>query len=168
MRQKLGIALATLNQPSLLILDEPFNGLDPHSLKVVRQHLKELAANGTSILISSHIISEIELLCDDIIVMNKGELVGKFKVNELSLNESYVLVSIVVDDPQQAASVISTHFNLICCIEKGVIQIRTHKTDIPNILRQLLNEGINVYETIHKRTSVEERFMEITRGEIIA
>ncbi|EGA91402.1 ABC transporter ATP-binding protein [Planococcus donghaensis MPA1U2] len=168
MKQKLGIALATLNQPSLLILDEPFNGLDPHSLRVVRRYLKGLASKGTSILISSHIISEIELICDDIMVMNKGKLVGDFKVNELSFTASYVLVSIVVDDLSWAASVISSQFNLVCCIEKESVQIKTNETSIPNILKELLNEGINVYEAIQKRSSVEEKFMEITGGGVIA
>lgn len=82
MRQRLGIALAMLNQPELIILDEPLNGLDPEAAFVLRQAIQSLANSGTTFLISSHIISELEKLSDKILVLKAGHLAQEFDLNE--------------------------------------------------------------------------------------
>lgn len=83
MKQRLGIALSILHEPSILILDEPTNGLDPKGIRELRSYLKDLARNaGVAILVSSHLLSEIELMCDRAIVIKAGQVINELAVSE--------------------------------------------------------------------------------------
>ncbi|WP_125702292.1 ABC transporter ATP-binding protein [Lacticaseibacillus daqingensis] len=84
MKQKLGIAQALVNQPKLVILDEPMNGLDPQAVKDLRDIIRNMAANGTSFLISSHILSELEKVADDVLILNHGHIVREAPMADLA------------------------------------------------------------------------------------
>lgn len=88
MRQKLAVASAFLNNPELMILDEPFNGLDPNAMDNLSKILKNHALNGGSVLVSSHLLGEVEDLCDDIIIIHQGKIVRQGDVKELTVDKS--------------------------------------------------------------------------------
>lgn len=92
MRQRLGIAQALLGSPKLLILDEPTNGLDPKGIKELRAFIKKLANEGLAVLVSSHLLSEIQILCDRVAIINKGEVLTVGKVDELIGDHSNITV----------------------------------------------------------------------------
>lgn len=92
MRQRLGIAQALLGNPKLLILDEPTNGLDPKGIKELRAFIKKLADEGLAVLVSSHLLSEIQLLCDRVAIINNGEVLTVGKVDELIGDHSNIMV----------------------------------------------------------------------------
>ncbi|MFS0621713.1 ABC transporter ATP-binding protein [Priestia megaterium] len=94
MKQKLGIAMALIDEPKFLILDEPFNGLDPDSVIEVRTLLKDLSKKGIGILISSHILSELDKIVDQAIFIRKGEIVEKVSLNTFEDNSKSIMVNI--------------------------------------------------------------------------
>jgi ABC-2 type transport system ATP-binding protein len=92
MKQRLGIAAALLPNPDLLILDEPTNGLDPEGIQEVRDLLKKLASEGTTVFVSSHLLSEIEIISQHIVMLRKGEVVFAGAMDELLLNQKPMLI----------------------------------------------------------------------------
>jgi ABC-2 type transport system ATP-binding protein len=103
MRQRLAIAQAMLGLPDLLVLDEPTNGLDPPQIREMRAVLQRYAATGRTVVVSSHLLSEVEQTCDHVVVMHKGRLVAQGEVAELVGTATSLVVD--VDDPQRAAEV---------------------------------------------------------------
>ncbi|MBY6277731.1 ABC transporter ATP-binding protein, partial [Symbiobacterium thermophilum] len=105
MRQRLGLAQALLHRPSLLILDEPTNGLDPAGIREIRDYLRKLAKEeGLGIIVSSHLLAEMEMMCDRFAIIQHGRLVGIESVQELSKQAEKVLLT--VEPMQQALAVI--------------------------------------------------------------
>src|SRR5690606_556951 len=103
MRQRLGVAQALLHSPSILILDEPTNGLDPAGIREVRDYVRKLAREeGLSVIVSSHLLSEMEMMCDRIAIIQNGELVGVQKVNDFVNEESRIRVQFKVGDNEKA------------------------------------------------------------------
>jgi ABC-2 type transport system ATP-binding protein len=104
MRQRLGLAQALMNQPELLVLDEPTNGLDPAETRRIRVALGEISARGTTVLLSSHLLAEVEQVCTDVLVIDRGTLVASGTVAEIvgSTHE----VELEVDDPARATTVL--------------------------------------------------------------
>lgn len=100
MRQRLGLAFALLGDPRVLVLDEPVNGLDPEGIKWIRNLLRGLAAEGRTILISSHLLSEVQQTVDDVVIISKGELVHTGTLADLDAGDE---LSVVVDSPDRPA-----------------------------------------------------------------
>ena len=107
MRQRLGLAAALMRTPDLLILDEPTNGMDPAGIRDFRKLLRGLAATGTTVLLSSHLLSEVEHLCDEVAVLNEGRLVEQRRPDELSTARVRVRVTVAVDDRASAQRLLS-------------------------------------------------------------
>ena len=103
MRQRLGLAAALLGSPSLLILDEPTNGLDPAGIREFRDQLKGLAADGTTVFLSSHLLAEVEQVCDRVAVVARGRLVEEGPPGQLGMTRRQVRIHVVEDDAQAAA-----------------------------------------------------------------
>jgi ABC-2 type transport system ATP-binding protein len=93
MKQRLGIAAALLPNPKLLMLDEPTNGLDPEGIQEVRALLRQLADNGTTVFVSSHLLSELEIISDYLVMLRKGEVVFSGKIEELLLAQQHVIIA---------------------------------------------------------------------------
>lgn len=102
MRQRLGLAVALMRTPALLILDEPMNGMDPAGIREFRVLLRSLTADGITIFLSSHLLSEVELVCDGVAVMSGGRLVEQGRVDELTTARA--VVRVVLDESDQAAA----------------------------------------------------------------
>lgn len=167
MRQRLGIAQAILNEPKLLILDEPMNGLDPSGIKELRLLLQELAkGRGISILISSHLISEVELLCDRVLVMKSGKIEHQLAVDKNAAIEKYdtVKVQAKVDDSVAAAIVLTDELSfdvLEINNQDNSIIISMKYAEIPKLLTDLLQRGVKIYEISKLSESLESKFFNV-------
>lgn len=160
MKQRIGLAAALLHQPDLIILDEPTNGLDPKGMREMRQLLRDLAAAGATIFLSSHLLNEVEQICDRVAVLNRGEIVAQGAVQEL-LSDQQVIVKIRVASPAQAAEALQTL--------EGVSGVKTngHYLEISGaggeaIVRHLARHEIYPSEVINQRLDLEGLFLEMT------
>jgi ABC-2 type transport system ATP-binding protein len=168
MRQRLGLAQALLHKPSLLILDEPTNGLDPAGIREIRDYLRKLAKQeGLAIIVSSHLLSEMEMMCDRFAIIQHGRLVSIESVRELSKLSYKVLLN--VEPVEQAVRVIKR----IC--SEAAFQVTDQGTEvaikydeIPILNAALVSEGVKVYGIQTVTKSLEERFLEMTGGNEIA
>lgn len=163
MRQRLGLAVALVHQPSLLVLDEPTNGLDPAGIRELRGHLRRLAQEeGVGIMISSHLMSEMEMMCDRVAILQKGKLVGIHKISDMT-EEAQTQVRFEVDRPDLAVQILQSLMSgEEITTDQQHIQVRINKARIPEINQKLMNAGINVYGVHTVKKTLEDKFIEIT------
>ena len=170
MKQRLGIANAILHDPELLILDEPTNGLDPIGIAEVRDFLKKLSTEqGKTILISSHILSEIALLADDIGIIDRGILLEESSMSELQKkNGKYILLQ--VSDIPKASRLLEQQFNTKdYSIKDGqTIQIYDTSLNMGEINKALVMQDVTVFSSGLRNDTLEDYFKKITGGEGIA
>lgn len=170
MKQRLGIANAILNDPELLILDEPTNGLDPIGIAEMRNFIKELSVErGKTILISSHILSEIALLADDIGIIDHGLLLEENSMKELKKkNRKYILLQ--VSDVSKAALILEHQFHLVDYSVHDDQTLRIYDTclDMAEINKALIVQDIAVISSQVCNDTLEDYFKKITGGEGIA
>jgi ABC-2 type transport system ATP-binding protein len=163
MRQRLAIAQAMLGKPDLLVLDEPTNGLDPPQIHAMREVLREYAARGATVLVSSHLLAEVEQTCSHVVVMQRGAVVAAGTVAEIVASTG--TVSFTVDDPAQAAVVLR---DLAGVDVLGVDQrvVHAHLDGLPRAVAVsvLVGAGIGV-EGVAARHQLEEAFLELVREE---
>jgi ABC-2 type transport system ATP-binding protein len=163
MKQRLGIANALLKPRDLLILDEPTNGLDPQGTREVRNLIRNLAEDGITIFVSSHLLSEIEQLCTDVAVMSAGKIVAQGNLEELRNSEPAHLL--LRAEPVSAATAVLGNFGLsdITDLNSGLLRINAPEgLSVPEINRELVANGVSVYEIRLERQSLEERFVALT------
>ncbi len=159
MRQRLGLAQCLLHDPKVLILDEPTNGLDPAGIREMRDYLQKLTREkGMAVIVSSHLLSEMEMMCDRIGIIQKGELVGVQTVNELINEESQTYIVEVSD--VSAAQKVLTEYSVN--VNKGDICVQSSREDIPDIIEKLVHNGIKIYGIKVNSKTLEDRFLEIT------
>ncbi len=170
MKQRLGIANAILHDPELLILDEPTNGLDPIGIAEVRNFLKELSQDrGKTILISSHILSEIQLLADDIGIIDHGVLLEESSMEELQKkNSRYILLQ--VSDVSKAVILLEQQFAVEAYSVEDDHSLRLYDTslDMAAINKALVLQGVAVISASLRNDTLEDYFKKITGGEGIA
>ncbi|MBB3127752.1 ABC-2 type transport system ATP-binding protein [Paenibacillus rhizosphaerae] len=180
MRQRLGIAQALLGRPKLLILDEPTNGLDPKGIKELRQFIRQLADEGLAVFVSSHLLSEIQLLCDRVAIISKGRVLAVGPVEELvSENAQYVIWDLSpvgegrsILSRQAGVEVISDAEEvlddaIIAGMGQEAIVTRMDEEHVASIIRQLVSAGIEV-KGVHKiNPTLEQLFLKMTEGESI-
>ena len=166
MRQRLGLAVVLVHKPSLLVLDEPTNGLDPAGIRELRGHLKHLAhKEGVGIMISSHLMSEMEMMCDRVAILQKGKLVGVLQISDMADDER-TQARFEVDRPDLAVQILQTIMaGDEITADQRHIQISIAKAHIPGISRKLMEAGINVYGVNTVKKTLEDKFMEVTGGE---
>jgi len=163
MRQRLGIAQALVPRPELLILDEPASGLDPEGLAEVRELMRRLAEQGVTIFLSSHLLSEVEQLCTEVAVINRGRIVAQGPVGGL-LEGTGRKTRVRADDPERARAVLSelpsTRAELA---EDGLVEVEAASMDAADINEALVTAGLRVYELSPARRSLESLYIEIMR-----
>lgn len=163
MKQRLGIAQALLHDPKLLLLDEPTNGLDPNGVLEMRAFLKKLAhSQGISILISSHILAEMQIICDTIGIMNNGKIIELKTVDQMTQgNEAEQKIEIAVNFPNYAGKLLTNKYNLEHLdIVKNVITVPLSKDKIPAIIQLLVVNGIDIYSIGAVSKTLEQVFLE--------
>ena len=170
MKQRLAIALAIMHDPELLILDEPINGLDPIGIAEVRSFIRDLCTErGKTILISSHILSEIAFLADDIGIIDHGALLEEESLAELEAKSSRH-IRFTVSSTTQAARILERNFHETQFIIQDDYKMRLHNLDISvgEIVTAFVENGLTVSEAYVCEESLEDYFKRVTGGEGIA
>lgn len=166
MRQRLGVAQAILHKPSILILDEPTNGLDPQGIREFRDYLRLLASQGTSVLVSSHLLSEMQLMCDRFAIIEQGKLIHISTMNETEekLDSSSRVIEIEVDNSGAAARLIQEKLpsQSVTSVKDQRLTLTVKREMIPEINKMLVSNNIQVYEIMNVKVTLEDRFLEIT------
>lgn len=168
MRQRLGIAAALLKNPRLLILDEPSNGLDPAGMKEMRELVRQLAADGHTVFLSSHLLGEVQQVCDHVSILSRGRLVAQGPVAEVLAAHSTGGVVVRVPDPNAAYAVLREAGYDVYGLPDGRLQVGTTglRLQDPAIVSRLLGErGMWVAELTPIAADLESAFLEITRGQ---
>lgn len=166
MRQRLGIALCLLHDPKVLILDEPTNGLDPAGIKEIRHYLRKLAhENNLAILVSSHLLSEMEMMCDRIAIIQNGKLVNIQRVKEEEEVKTRPYF-IQVDKITSALNILQDAGYEANPHEHG-IEVYLEKKQVPEIIQQFVQQNILIYEVKVISKSLEDRFLEITNDKAV-
>ena len=164
MRQRLGLGLALVSDPDLLILDEPANGLDPAGIVEIRDLLRQLAAGGKAILVSSHVLREVEETCDRVVIINHGRLVRQGTVRELVTGSG--MYAVRVADPQTALAAISAlEWGRRAHIRDGLVVTPSptgHGRDLSDFL---FRAGQAPEMIVEDRHELEEIFLELTQKE---
>ncbi len=157
MRQRLGVAQALLGTPDLLVLDEPTNGLDPQQMRETRNVIRQVAADGTTVLVSSHLLSEVEQICDHVAVMNKGRLIAMGPVSELVGAAATVYME--VDDVQRAHVVLGDLGGVRDVSPEGRgLCVELDGAERKHVVAALVHAGVGV-ETITTRHQLEDAFI---------
>lgn len=164
MKQRLGIALAILNSPDFVILDEPINGLDPIGISELRDTFKKLSDNGITLLISSHILSELCLLANEFGFLENGKLIKELSKEELDLECSKCLV-IKTDDSKKVSVLLEKELNTnnYKVINNEEIRVYDYTDDSDKVSDVLVNNKIKIKGFYESGISLEEYFKEIIK-----
>lgn len=164
MRQRLGLAQALLHRPKFLILDEPTNGLDPAGIREFRTYLRKIAAeDGVSVFVSSHLLSEIELMCDRIAVIQNGKLINIREMNEKEEAHYYIEAQ-----PADRAQEILVAQGLVLEASGTGFVTKVEQEKIPTIIQAMVAENLQVFAVQPFRKTLEDQFLEMTGGGQIA
>ena len=158
MRQRLGVARALLAEPELLILDEPMNGLDPAGMEEFRFMIRAFVEEGRTVVLSSHLLDEVEKTCDAIAIVDQGKVVVQGAIGDLTGEATTVLVG--TSDDAQAQSLLGEYD-----VERVPEGLRVQSEDEATaaaVNRKLVEAGIDVHRLEPERVSLEQRFLEIT------
>jgi ABC-2 type transport system ATP-binding protein len=164
MRQRLAIAQAMLGRPELLVLDEPTNGLDPPQIHAMRKMLREYAARGATVLISSHLLTEVEQTCSHVVVMQRGRLMAAGTVADIAGTGT---VSFTVNDPGQAAAVLRDLIGVdVMGISRSVVHAHLNGFPRASAVSALVGAGVGV-EGVAARHQLEEAFLQLLGEEAV-
>lgn len=162
MKQRLAIASALLNDPEILILDEPTNGLDPQGIHQIRDIIRLIASQGTTILLASHLLDEVEKVCSHVLVLRHGEILYSGTVNGMSNQNSFL--ELEADDNSKLIELLKSHPEVDTVAEiEGKVIVHLKNQFEPSILnRYLAEKGIYLNHLVNKKLSLEEQFLELT------
>jgi ABC-2 type transport system ATP-binding protein len=163
MKQRLGIAYAMIGDPEVLILDEPANGLDPEGIRWMREFLRAFAGQGRTVLVSSHLLSEMEQLADDVIIIAAGKLITEGRMSEI-LGNGAKTSTVRVRTPQ--ADALTEELRKAGATvqpgEDGALQITG--VDAPAVGRAALAAQVELHELVAEKPDLEQVFLELTHG----
>ncbi|MEK3785711.1 ABC transporter ATP-binding protein [Paenibacillus sp. FSL K6-1230] len=160
MRQRLGVAQALLHRPKLLILDEPTNGLDPQGIRELRDYLQHLSREeGTTIFVSSHLLSEMELMCDTVAIIQNGRLVDVRKLKSDGALLAAAEVAFEVSDPAHALTLVTNGR-----IQGQTLVVPLDREQTAELNQRLIEAGIKVYSIRPLSQTLEDQFLELTGG----
>jgi ABC-2 type transport system ATP-binding protein len=161
MKQRLGIAAALLSNPDLIILDEPTNGLDPAGIQEMRQLIRSLASQqGKTVFLSSHLLSEVEQMCDRVAIIHQGKLIREGVVANLLVEKTKLRIQASPLD--KAVEALQGQWDVSA--SEGWLTVNAPAGDSPDIVRRLVEHDIRVSQAIVERQSLEEYFMAVTQA----
>lgn len=160
MKQRLGLGAALLHRPSLIILDEPTNGLDPAGMREVRTLIRQLADDGITVFLSSHLLHEVEQVCDRIAVIRQGQIVAQGAVEEL-LNQSGQSVRLKVKNPSKAGELLAQLPQAEVVINGSYVQVSGVESE--TAVAHLTKNGIIPSEVTVQKSDLETLFLELTK-----
>ncbi|WP_130735017.1 ABC transporter ATP-binding protein [Flavobacterium sp. J27] len=164
MKQRLAIASALLNDPEILILDEPTNGLDPQGIRQIRDLIKLIAAQGTTILLASHLLDEVEKVCTHVVVLRYGETLYHGPVEGMLANEGFF--ELKSENNQQLKECLVNHptvKNIKMEDDKLLVYLNDH-FDAQELNKYAFEKGIILQHLVKRRNSLEEQFLELTKN----
>ena len=165
MKQRLAIASALLNNPEILILDEPTNGLDPQGIHEIREIIQKIAKNGTTILLASHLLDEVEKVCSHVVVIREGVKLYSGRVDEMSA--SHGLFELNTNEPKnKLISILNNNSNIGSVKEEGdlIVAHLTKEMEASEINNYLFKNGITVSHLVKRKPSLEEQFLDLTNN----
>jgi ABC-2 type transport system ATP-binding protein len=160
MRQRLGLAAALLGDPPVLILDEPFNGMDPEGIIWMRVFLRGLAAQGRAVLVSSHLMSELQDTADHLVIVGRGAVIADTSTSALLATTSGSRVTLRTSAPAEAAEVLTAAGAEVSASEPGVLSIKGLSSERAVVL--LTGHGVAFTEVSAHRATLEEAYLELT------
>jgi ABC-2 type transport system ATP-binding protein len=161
MRQRLGLASALLKDPALLVLDEPVNGLDPAGIREIRELLRALGAEGRTVFLSSHLLSEVEQTCDRVAIIDRGRLVLSGRVDDVLAEAARPSLLVGLDDTVAAADVLR-RAGLDVDPAGALLRVALPPTEAAHVTKLLADVGLYVSELRPDAVSLEELFLSIT------
>jgi ABC-2 type transport system ATP-binding protein len=161
MSQRLGIAAAILGQPKYLMLDEPANGLDPEGIAWLRQFLKHYADQGNAVFVSSHLLSEMSQMADDVVVIGKGKLIANTSISKLLAGSSHSSVFVRGSSTSKLEKLFK---DKSWDFEKYENGLRVTGVETDEVGKAAYSEGITVLELAKHAASLEDAFLELTAG----
>lgn len=165
MKQRLAIASALLNDPEILILDEPTNGLDPQGIHQIREIIKKIAAEGTTILLASHLLDEVEKVCSHVVIIRKGEKLYSGPVDEMNANHGFF--ELKAEDNESLIGFLEKNptFQKTTQLENGLVKaILAEPLEAAELNRELSERGIFLSHLVKRRESLEEQFLQLTNS----
>ncbi|MFW0738061.1 ABC transporter ATP-binding protein [Flavobacterium sp. T12S277] len=167
MKQRLAIASALLNDPEILILDEPTNGLDPQGIHQIRDIIRKIASQGTTILLASHLLDEVEKVCSHVIVLRKGEILYSGSVDGMSANEGFF--ELQADDNETLKNILETHPAVDKITEEDgkVLVYLASDLSAAELNHFLFSKNIALSHLVKRKNSLEAQFLELTKNAII-
>ena len=163
MRQRLGIAAAMLGDPRVLILDEPFNGLDPEGIIWIRHFLRSLAAEGRTVLVSSHLMGELQDMADQVVVVGRGKVLADATVQELLVRASGDQVLLRTPSPAEAATALERTGAAVAVI--GPNTLAAAGLGAQRVVEVLSQAGVAFSEVTAQRATLEDVYLQLTGGE---
>jgi len=164
MKQRLAIASALLNDPEILILDEPTNGLDPQGIRQIRDIIRIIASQGTTILLASHLLDEVEKVCSHVVVLQKGVMLYQGSVHNMIENNSFFELKSA--NIQQLKEVLQNHASVEKLIKEEGRLLVYMKQEIAaqEINSYLFERNIVLEHLVKRKNSLEEQFLELTKN----
>jgi len=164
MKQRLAIASSLLNSPEILILDEPTNGLDPQGIHQVREIIKDIASKGTTILLASHLLDEVEKVCTHVVILQKGVSLYAGSVDGMNTNHGFMILQSDNNTVLKSALEEMDVFTNIKQEGEVIIAYLKEPTDASEVNKKLFNKGIVLSQLEKRKESLEEQFLEITKN----
>jgi ABC-2 type transport system ATP-binding protein len=162
MRQRLGLAAALLGDPEVLILDEPANGLDPAGIRWLRDLLRQLAGRGRTILISSHVLAEVEQIVDEVVIIHRGRFVTQSSTAELAAQAS-AGVRVRSPEAERLRQGLAAEGMNVTVLEDGALAVSEGTAE--RVGEVAAANGIVLHELTPQKATLEEAFLELTGGE---
>ena len=162
MKQRLAIASALLNDPEILILDEPTNGLDPQGIHQIRQIIKDIANQGTTILLASHLLDEVEKVCSHVVVLRKGVKLYSGRVDEMI--SSHGFFELKCNNQQALLDFLKNHdkFGRVKIEDNLITAFLNEPLSSEDFNKQLFEKGIILTHLVQRKESLEEQFLQLT------
>lgn len=162
MKQRLAIASALLNDPEILILDEPTNGLDPQGIHQIRQIIKDIALDGTTILLASHLLDEVEKVCSHVVVLRKGEKLYSGRVDEMI--SSHGFFELKTDKYEELIELLKSDnsFGKIKTEDDLITAFLNVAMEPAEFNMMMFNKGITLSHLVKRKESLEEQFLQLT------
>ncbi|MFE4198872.1 ABC transporter ATP-binding protein [Paenarthrobacter sp. NPDC056912] len=164
MGQRLGIAAALLGDPQTIILDEPVNGLDPEGVIWVRHLARQLASEGRTVFLSSHLMSEMALTADHLIVIGRGKIIADAPIAEIITGKGHARTRVRTDQPERLMQLLAGTGVSVEVHERELLEVSG--VDPRGIARTALDNQVMVYELTPLQASLEEAYMELTKDEV--
>ena len=165
MKQRLAIASSLLNNPDVLILDEPTNGLDPQGIHEIRKIIKEIASNGTTILLASHLLDEVEKVCSHVIILQRGKKIYSGRVDEMT--SSHGLFELKVDNDKEKLFELLSNFDGIESVKEDhdiIIATLNKPVKTQEINSYLFKNKIILTHLVKRKPSLEQQFLTLTKN----